>query len=292
MIYLAALLLGTASILFIFGLREIFKRDVKASKFSAFRYDASKELDIPRVNPRERISNLHLGRNILLFILGGTLFGIIAFIISGKLFIAVLAFPAGIVAPKLWDQRGKKKYENTLAMQIEQAVESMSIVIRSGGGMPDAIEKALTDAEEPFKKELEQVSSELKLGVPEPNVFARLADRVDIEEMEMLSVATTLQQEGLAVNMANVFKQIQNNIRTRQAFQEEVRAITSENRMAVWIVACVPVFTIAIMRLFAPDFIAPLFETFIGGVTLTVCAILVVTGVIWALRIANNDDYM
>ena len=56
----------------------------------------------------------------------------------------------------------------------------------------------------------------------------------------MMAMVMEIQQSGMAVNLASVFDQIQINIRNKQALQEEVRAITVENKMAGWIVAAVP----------------------------------------------------
>lgn len=291
MIFLAALLAGAMSILFVFGIKELVKRDIKASRFSAFKYDASEELNIPKIEKKKK-SSANVARDLLLILLGGGILAGVMMLVTGKVTIAFISAFGGIITPRLWNQQRSKKDEKVLAVQIEQAAEVMGMVISSGGGMPDALERAIVNAKQPLRAELEQASAELKLGVPEPEVFRRLADRVQIEEMEMLSVASSLQKEGMAVNMASVFKQIQANLRSRQAFQEEVKAITSANRLAVWVVSCVPVFTIAIMRLFAPDFVAPLFETFIGVTVLILCSIVIIIGIIWALKIANSDDFI
>lgn len=291
MVFLAALLAGTMAVLFVFGLHEIFKRDVKASRFSAFRYSAEDDLrrTVGKTNKQEEKEK---AREKLLIIISAVVFASIMLLLTGKLYIAVIGAFGGVVVPKVLKEQSLKKNEKQLMTQIEQAAEVMSMVLRSGGGMSDALEKALQDVGEPLKKVLADASAELKMGASETKVFRRLADRVGVDEVEMLSVAAQLQHKGMAVNMANVLKQIQNSVRSRQAFHEEVRAITSENRMAVWVVSCVPVCTIGLIRLFSPDFIAPLFNTFIGVTTLVLCTIMVIVGIIWALRIADSDDFI
>ncbi len=292
MIYLAALFAGVSTMFFIFGISQILKREIKASRFSAFKYDADEELNRPENIIKDKLSHIKNARDILLVILGGVIFGGIIYITTGNVLFTILGSFGGLVAPKVQQDLSHRKYDRLLSAQLEQAVESMGIVIRSGGGMPDAVERAALNVRNPLKKELEQASAEIRLGVPEHEVFRRLADRVKIPEMEMLSIAADLQKEGMAVNMANVLSEIQDSIVTRQAFQEEVRALTSENRMAVWIVAAVPIGTISMMRLFAPDFMEPLFNTFIGNMALVACTIAVIVGVIWALKIANTEDFL
>lgn len=282
-----AVLGGIMAFMAVFGIGELLKRTTGHNRFGAFRHDFQKE-KVEKIKETKSVS-IPPAMKILLILGGGFAFGCVVMIVTGKLSIAALSSLGGFIVPKLWLQHLERNQEKALASQLEQAVESMSMVIRSGGGISDALEKALDDAKEPLKKYLIQASSELKLGVPEMDVFQRLADRINVPEIDMLSVATALRKEGMAVNMANVLSQIQGNIRVRQAFEGEVKAITSENRMAVWIVAAVPFFTISLIRFFSPDFIAPLFNNIIGIVALLLTIILVVVGVIWALKIADTE---
>lgn len=285
MLYVAGLLACIAGVMFIFGIKEIFKRDVHAHRFSAFRYVPEEDQDLrslkkdtPKSKKKENPLIL-----ILFLILSVSLF----YMIAGFTGI-IVGVVVGFLAPKVLSRHKRKSGLKILSAQVEQAAETMSIVLRSGGGIPDALEKAVQNTKNPLKKEIDQALSEIKLGLPEADVFQRLSERLDVPEIDMLGIASSLQKEGMAVNMANVLRQIQINIRARQAFYEEVSAITAENKLAVWVISCVPFVTIIFMRLFAPDFMAPLFSTSLGTLILTICFCVVIVGIIWAMKIAEG----
>lgn len=290
-----AFLAGAGVILFAIGTEQVLRREVNAKRFGAVRYRPSEDSELERISQelkKKHNRKMPMEKVVLFVLLGAVVCGGLMYIVTGKLMISFCAAFGGLGFPRLWRAFNERVQRRTLLDQIVQAIQAMNIVVKSGGGMPAALEKAIQEVDNPLKHELERTLAEINLKVPEPEAFKQLAQRLAVPEMEMLSIAATLQQEGMAVNMANVFQQIELNIRSHVAFQEEVRAITSENRMAVWIVAAVPVFTLSIMRFFAPDFIAPLFNTFIGLTALAVASALVVIGIIWALGMANTESFL
>lgn len=290
-----AFLAGAGVVLFAIGTEQVLRREVNAKRFGAVRYRPSEDRELERISrelKKKYNRKMPMEKVVLFVLLGAVVCGGLMYIVTGKPIISLCAAFGGLGFPGLWRAFDERVQRRTLLDQIVQAIQAMNIVVKSGGGMPAALEKAIREVDNPLKHELERTLAEINLKVPEPEAFKQLAQRLAVPEMEMLSIAATLQQEGMAVNMANVFQQIELNIRSHVAFQEEVRAITSENRMAVWIVAAVPVFTLSIMRFFAPDFIAPLFNTFIGLTALAVASALVVIGIIWALGMANTESFL
>lgn len=294
MLFLAALFACAAGMLLVFGFSEMTRRDVRAHRFSAFKYRAEEDPELYQLGKKafkSGQSSIFEGQSPLLVILSAVLFAGLAIAVTGSLVGGLIGAAIGLLMPKAWSDRKKKSQSKTLGAQVEQAAEAMSIILKSGGGIPEALEKVARDVRNPLRRELEQALSEIKLGVPDSDVFQRLAERLNVAEVDMLGIASTLRKEGMAVNMANVLRQIQVNIRARQAFQEEVMAITAENRLAVWVVACVPFFTIAVMQFFAPEFVAPLFTTSIGMFALAISFVFIIAGIIWSLRVASGGSY-
>src|SRR5690606_22022325 len=93
----------------------------------------------------------------------------------------VAAF-SGYIFPKVWASWQLNNNVKVLNNQLEQAAETMAMVIRSGGSMMSAIDKATLEIENPLKKEMEKASYELKLGKPEADVLRDLSERVKLPE--------------------------------------------------------------------------------------------------------------
>lgn len=277
-------------ILFALGLRFLTERS-PVRKFGAFDYDYKEDKELKKLNrpTKAKIPGLKFA----VLVLAGALFaGTIMYIFSGRGWLTILAACLGFFAPRLWLDWFEKTQYKLMSSQVEQAVETMATVIKSGGGLPAALEKAIETSGYPFKKELEQTLSEIKLGLPEPDAFSRLAERVDLPEMNTLSIASTLKKGGMAVNMANVFTQIQISLRQRKAFSEELSTMVAENKLAVWIVSAVPIGSVSVMRFVAPEMAAPLFDTVVGAIVLVFCLILIVVGIFWSLKIADSTNLL
>lgn len=294
MVLLSSMLVFFASALFFIGLWEITKRHIKPHRFKAFHYSSMEEEQKSFKISSSHISSImkdkDTGDNTLLgymfySLVGG---GCGYFLLSGWIGIPV-GIVVGFIIPKIMSERKKKMQIHVVSMQVEKAAESMAVVLKSGGGIPDALSKAGSEAANPLRIEIDRALSEIQLGVSESDAFQRLSMRIGVPEVDMLGVASVLKKEGMAVNMANVLRQIQANIRSKQAFQEEISALTAENRMAVWIVSSVPFMTLGAMQIFAPDFIRPLFNTAIGSISLFVAIALIAIGVIWSLKIADSS---
>jgi tight adherence protein B len=289
-------LLGLIAIFFlIIGLQKTLKKDVVAKRFSATK-NYNPEYDDILKSENEKLAHrikpdLPLNKKVILMVLGFSVSFFFTLAITGSVLICFLvAAFSGYIFPKVWASWQLNNNVKVLNNQLEQAAETMAMVIRSGGSMMSAIDKATLEIENPLKKEMEKASYELKLGKPEADVLRDLSERVKLPELEMLALASQLQREGMSINMTTVLNNIQSNIRIRQSLQEEVKSLTAENRMAVWIVAIMPFIMLSIMRFLAPDLTGFLFNTLPGMIFTIVNFILILIGVVWSLKIANINE--
>jgi len=289
---LASLIAFISGVAVVIGIKMLLHRDVNISRFGVVKYNREKDKQLTKMNlAAKEKSPLTVPIFIILVLTGAILFFGGVYIFTGVLKLSLFASAGGFIAPKIWLDWYKKKQEKLVSSQAEQALETMATVIKSGGGMYEALDKAVNNVGEPLKSKLEHTLSEMKIGISEDEAFLRLAEQLDIPEMSMLNVASLIRKEGITVNMATVFTSIQSNLRQRQAFIEEVKAITSENRLAVWVVAAVPFFTVGIIRFFGPDFIDPLFTAPIGLIMFVILTIMIIVGIYWALKIADTTNF-
>lgn len=225
----------------------------------------------------------------ILVIIGSfTGFGII-FLVTGKIRYSLVGLLIGFIIPNIWVKRHETKQQHLTLLQLEQTAEIMSSVLRSGSGLVDALVRAANEIGNPMRDELLVTANEIKLGVSNAMAFQNLANRVGVDQLDILSMAINLQEEGMAVNLSALLEQIQDNIRYKLSYQRQVKVMTAENRLAGWIVSALPFGTLAIMRLIMPDIVAPLFNTTIGLIIFTFNTVVIVIGVIWLMKIANVE---
>lgn len=290
----AAALSWVAVTSFVYALGQISKRDINASRFAAYTYDPSQDKDLKKARKDEKRKKeiaVNPSKTLLLSLAGMIVFFFLAYIVVGSFTASITVSLAGLLTPKLWLGWHKRGQEKLLTLQLEQAMEMMSAVLNSGGGIPAALEKAANDIPQPLKSELAQTLAEIKLGISASEAFKNFSERVRLQETSIISMAVELKQSGMPVNLATVFQQVQDNIRARKVFEQEVSSITSENRMAGWIVAAVPFITIAIVRNMAPEFIKPLFTEPIGITIFITCVLVICAGVFWIMKMADAKNF-
>lgn len=277
-----------AVIFLLYGVKLLTKRDINLSQFTPG-YQGNKTIDV--VTPKPYKEEIALNKRVFLILIGGTTIAIVSYAVIGIFWVSACTAFLGLTVPHFWLKWQDTSKERLVASQLEQAVEIMGSVIRSGSGITSALRRAAQTVGNPLNNELIQTASEIELGVSNADAFKNLAERVPMQETGMLSMVMDIQHTGMAINLASVFGQIQQNIRNKQALQEEVKAITVENKLAGWIVAAVPFVTIGIIRWTAPDFTAPLFSTPIGLFIFLISTGLIIGGVLWIMKMANMSDF-
>ena len=280
---LVLVLVFGSTVLLIVSLRSMFKREKNISKFSV---NWKEEEHYKTYERKKRKTNPIM---LMFVIIGGFIgFGIM-FLVTGKQKFSLIGLLIGFLVPNIWRKRHEKKQQHLILLQLEQTAEIMSSVLRSGSGLVDALERSANEIANPLREELLITANEIKLGVSNAMAFQNLANRVEVDQLDILSMAINLQEEGVAVNLSALLEQIQDNIRYKLAHQRQVKVMTAENRLAGWIVSVLPFGTLAIMRLIMPDIVAPLFTTTIGLIIFTFNTVVIVIGVIWLMKIANVE---
>lgn len=269
----------------ILAINSLIKKEKNIDKFSAnFQSGGMEEETKSKINTNKRGDSTL----IIIFSLLGSVGGfVVLFIVTGLFTASLIGLLLGFLIPKIMGDSYIKKQNALLMMQLEQSAEIMASVLRSGSGIVEALTRAAKEVKNPLRDELVATANEIRMGIPNSVAFENFANRLSNDELRLLSMAISMQQEGLAVNLGTLLNQIQESIRYKVAFQRDVNVITAENRMAGFIVSVLPFATLAITRLMMPDIIAPLFNTGIGLFIFGTCVFVIVIGVFWMLKIAR-----
>lgn len=286
-IMIASFLSGLTIILLLYGSRVIMERNINTNRFMPGRYDSKEEPD--NIKPKSEVK-IPLSRLFLLVAIGGVTSGFSVYLVTGIIWLSLIASLLGLVVPKMWINWHQKGQEKMMLEQLEEAVEIIAAVLKTGGGISEALERAAATVGNPLADELLQVSAEIRLGVSASDAFLHLCQRVPLRELSAIQMAVALAQTGMAISLSSVFTQVQDNIRGFQALEQEVSSLTVENRMAGWIVGAIPFAIIAFMRWIAPGFIAPLFVEPVGIGIFAFCLSAILIGIVWISKMADASN--
>jgi len=265
------------------GIKQFLHKDIQINKFTP---------NYSKATPKKIVKDrkLSYSKTIVIITAGGASVGVLAYAIIGNLYFSGLFSLLGFLFPRLWYKWYANNQEKLVSKQMEKVAETMAVVLKSENNIVAALERAAQDCEEPLRSKLIKAAKEIRLGVLMNVAFETLAKSVNVPEMMIISIGIELQQQGMAINMASMLEQVQKNIRNREALKDELSVMTAENKMAGWIVAAIPLATLALIRQADPEFVAPLFNTTVGLSVFILCLATIAVGLYWLLQIAEMED--
>lgn len=152
----------------------------------------------------------------------------------------------------------EKKRVRLLFEQFPDALAMLVRAVRVGIPITEGMRSVAADCPEPTGREFAQVADQITLGVTLNEALQGLANRNDLPEYGFFATALTLQSET-GGTVTDTLERLAEVIRKRVALREHARALASEARTSIAILAALPVFTGTALALINPDYISVLF---------------------------------
>ena len=174
-------------------------------------------------------------------------------------------------------RRRLKKFAEGLPDVLQLVAGSLS----SGFSLPQAVDNAAKDGEQPIAGELSRAVAESRLGVELEDSLNRVAERMESTDLAWTVMAVRIARE-VGGNLAEVLLSTAETMRERGRIQRQVRALSAEGRLSAYILLGLPVGITIFMVLFRRSYIAPLVTDPIGWV-MTVYGLTSVTVGAWVM---------
>ena len=195
---------------------------------------------------------------------------------SISIFFAVLGLGVPFMT-RAWVRWKVRKVRDDFSDQLPPNLQVLTSGLRAGFTLLGAFVAMVENASEPSKSEFARAIADEQLGIPLEEairkVSARMASR-DLEQVAML--AELLRTTG--GNAAEVLDVIVFTVRERHDIRRLVRTLTTQGRMARWILTALPVATGLAFWALQPDIVGPMWRSSIGQFFLVVAAVMVATG--------------
>lgn len=148
-----------------------------------------------------------------------------------------------------------------LRILFEQFPDALAMLVRAvrvGIPISEGMRNVATDSPDPTGGEFGQVVDQLALGVTLDQALLGLAARNELSEYGFFATALALQNET-GGTVTDTLERLAEVIRKRVALREHARALASEARTSIGILAALPVFTGGALALINPDYLSTLF---------------------------------
>jgi tight adherence protein B len=223
------------------------------------------------------------------FLLGTAILTIIALVllamISGPLALLAILVP---VFARGWVIRKTQAVRNSFTDQLPETLQLLASALRSGHSLIGALSVVVEQAPEPTKREFTQVLTDDQLGIPIDRAMRNVADRMKDRDMQQVALLGELQRTA-GGNAAEVLDTIVETVRERSEIRRLAKTLTTQGRMARWILTFMPVVLALLMLVTSAKLMKPFLTSGIGQATLVFSALMVVAGSLWIKKIVEIE---
>lgn len=217
-----------------------------------------------------------------------TLGAVGVWMVSGSAFLAVPAFFALALVPRVlyaWMRKRRlKKFEN----QLPDALMMLAGGLRAGASVSSAVQQLVAEAQPPLAQEFSLMLREQRLGVTVEQSLNNLARRVPTQTTTLVVSAMRIASET-GGGLAETLERTSGTVRSRLQMEGKIDALTAQGKLQAWVVGSLPIVLMLILNKMEPEAMSLLWNSRIGWATLLVIAFLEFMGVYLIRRITAID---
>lgn len=213
--------------------------------------------------------------------------GALALLATGSrpLAAAAATVPALLVKPYL--RRRVNKRRKAFEAALPDALSLVASSLSAGHTFLRAIQMMCEESAPPLSEEFARVVTETRLGDPVVDAVERMADRLQVRDLDMVVQAIRIQQT-VGGRLADLLHTLAEVIRARGEVRREVMVLTAEGRLSAYVLAALVPLLFLVLRVTNPAYVEPLYAG-LGLVLLMGCAVSVVAGLVVILRMVRID---
>jgi len=178
----------------------------------------------------------------------------------------------GVVVIRRRIAKRRRAFEKALPDALTLIASSLS----AGHTFLRAIQMMCEEAEPPLSEEFARLVSETRLGDPVVDALARMAERLQIRDLDWVVQAIRIQQT-VGGKLADLLHTLADFIRAREEVKREVSVLTAEGRVSAWVLGAMAPGMLALIQFLSPDYMSPMYQGW-GLIVLGVTGFMVATG--------------
>jgi tight adherence protein B len=203
------------------------------------------------------------GNFLVLCLACGGLVGFASLVWSKNPAIAWAGLMIGAFLPYSFVSYRRQKRFAKIEELFPEAIDTLARAVRAGHAFTTALEMISNETTEPLAGEFRQLFEEQKFGMPVRDALMNLTERVPLVDVKFFVTAVMLQRET-GGNLAEILDNLSYVIRERFKIQRQVRVHTAQGRLTMVLLMGMPPTVVAVLSVFSPEFVAPLFHDPIG----------------------------
>ena len=188
--------------------------------------------------------------------------------------------------PEFIAKRLRARRAAKVRAELPDALDMVSNSLSAGLTLPQALLRNINHFPPLVAEEFARILYDTRLGFSIGGAFDNFANRLPIPDVQMVVIASKI---GVAHggNLAESYRMLSALLRDNMAFEDELRAMTTEGRMQAIVMSALPMVMIVLLGLVKRDLVSPLFTTGMGWGTLLLLAIMQGVAYLWIKKIVD-----
>ena len=218
------------------------------------------------------------GINLALMLLAATVAWLLVHSLVAALAVAVLlAF-----APHFIFRALRRRRIGRIEQQLPDALLMVAGAAKAGLSLASAVRQVTAELAPPLVQEFQLIQHEQRLGVSLDDSLENLTHRIPVQSVSLMVSAMRIASET-GGGLAETLERTAATLRSQQAMELKIRALTSQGKLQAWVVGLLPVFLLWVLSRMEPEAMSLLWTTRMGWGVLVAVAIMEFFGV-WIIR--------
>jgi tight adherence protein B len=200
---------------------------------------------------------------------------------------AVFGLAIGPLAANVVVRRRISGRRRAFEAQLPDALSLIASSLSAGHTFLRAIQMMCEESEPPLAEEFARVVNETRLGDSVTDALARMAQRLEIRDLDWVVQAIRIQQT-VGGRLADLLHTLADFIRARDEVRREVKVLTAEGRMSAWILTALAPFMLLLVQIISPDYMAPMYRGW-GLIVLVLTGLMVTMGAAIIFRMTKIE---
>ena len=207
---------------------------------------------------------------------------------TSSVLLGLLGVVASPFAARAFLDRKIRKRRQRFEEQFPEALTLIASSLSAGHTFLRSIQMMTEEAGGPLAEEFGRVVSETELGDPLLDALQRMADRLDMRDVDWVVQAIRIQQT-VGGKLADLLHTLADFIRAREEIRREIDVLTAEGRVSAFVLGGMPVGLLGFISVVNPDYMTPMYRGW-GWVWLGVAGLITIASIGIILRMVNSVE--
>lgn len=192
------------------------------------------------------------------------------------------------IIPLAWLKSQVNKRKTKLEKQLPEMINMTANSLKAGYSLIQSLELLSREMASPLSDEIQRMLQEMRFGASTEQALINFNERIDSKDLDLIITAMLIQRQ-VGGNLAEILQTIGSTIRERIRIQGEIKSLTAQGRMSMWIFMLLPIGLGLFLFMSNPNYMNTLFTSPIGIGMLVMAVIGQFIGYILIKKIINIE---